>query len=180
MHGGAMNGGHMIGQVRLPALGRVAIAGVSIAACALMLSACVAKAAPTLKPTIPVAAASGSPSPTPTPTPTGPPVLNPDGDAAANLAYFNLVGHNKFAAHPSIQGRAIVDDLVSAGFAKKDMEITPDKTSIGLAAWNIEFSVKMNGTCLIGQTGNVGFHSFAAPLLASGKCLIGLTRKIDW
>jgi hypothetical protein len=97
-----------------------------------------------------------------------------------NLAYFNAIGRTKIGNHPSIQGKAIVDDLVAAGFDKKAMEITPDKTSIGLAAWNIEFSVKLNGTCLIGQAGNVGFNSFAAPLLASGKCLVGTTRKIDW
>lgn len=161
-------------------LGRTTLAGLSIVACGLLLAACVATPKHVDKSPTPIAAASGSPSPSPTPTPTGPPVLDPDGDAAANLAYFNLVGHEKFAKNPNIQGRAIIDDLVGAGFVKKDMEITPDKTSIGLAAWNIEFSVKMNGTCLIGQTGNVGFQSFAAPLLASGKCLIGLTRKIDW
>jgi hypothetical protein len=38
----------------------------------------------------------------------------------------------------------------------------------------------MNGTCLIGQAGNVGFQSFVAPLVSTGTCLIGLTRKIDW
>jgi hypothetical protein len=160
--------------------GKAIAAGLSIAACAVLLSACVATPKDAHKSPAPSPAASGSPSPSPTPTSTAPPVLDPKGSAADNLAYFNLIGREKFAAHPNIQGHAIIDDLVAAGFVKKDMEITADKTSIGLAAWNIEFSVKMNGTCLIGQTGNVGFHSFAAPLLASGKCLIGLTRKIDW
>ncbi|HEY4268358.1 MAG TPA: hypothetical protein VGM94_09230 [Galbitalea sp.] len=166
--------------MRLAKLGRAGATGLTLAACAILLTACVGSPRDVDKTPTPIAAASESPTPTPTATPTGPPVLEPNGTAAANLAYFNLVGHNKFAGHPNILGRAIVDDLVAAGFVKKDMEITPDKTSIGLAAWNIEFSVKMNDSCLIGQTGNVGFQSFAAPLLASEKCLIGQTRTIDW
>jgi hypothetical protein len=60
------------------------------------------------------------------------------------------------------------------------MEVTPDKTSIGLAAWNIEFSVKFGTSCLLGQAGNVGFQSAVVPVLATGKCLIGQTRAITW
>jgi len=160
-------------------LGRTAIVVALTCASGLLLAGCVAAPAPAPGPTTSVAA-SGSPTPAPTTTPVGAPVLQPDADAAANLPYFNVIGRAKFAKHPNITGRTIIDDLVAAGFVKKDMEITPDKTSIGLQAWNIEFSVKMKGTCLIGQAGNVSFHSFAAPLLASGKCLIGQTRKIDW
>jgi hypothetical protein len=118
----------------------------------------------------------------PTPTPTAQPVLIPGGSAKENLPYFNLVGHklldNNAAANSN--GRVIVDYFVAAGFPKDQMEVTPDKTSIGLNAWNIEFSVNMNGSCLVGQAGNVGFQSFATRLLATGKCLIGTTRPIDW
>ena len=60
------------------------------------------------------------------------------------------------------------------------MEVTPDKTSIGLAAWNIDFSVKFGKTCILGQAGNVGFQSSVVPILATGKCLIGTTRPITW
>jgi hypothetical protein len=131
-------------------------------------------------------APSSRPSMVPTPTPgsTGQtvPVYHPNGSAKQNLAYFRLVGHTLLDNNPSANahGETIVNWFVAHGFDKANMQVTPDKTSIGLAAWNIEFSVKINGGCLIGQAGNVGFQSFAAPLLATGKCLIGQTRPITW
>jgi hypothetical protein len=119
--------------------------------------------------------------PTPTGTAAGVPVYKPNGSAAENLPYFKLVGHALLDHHESANGRTIIDWLVSHGFNKKDMEITPDKTSIGLDAWNIEFSVKMkDSTCLIGQAGNVNFRAFATTDVSTGKCLIGKTRTINW
>jgi hypothetical protein len=159
-----------------------ALVAMVAAALAVGLAGCTPPAtSPSTQPpsTQPPSTSTNSPSGTPS-TPIAAPTYDPKGTALQNLAYFNAIGRTKIGNHPSIQGKAIVDDLVAAGFDKKAMEITPDKTSIGLAAWNIEFSVKINGTCLIGQAGNVGFNSFAAPLLASGKCLVGTTRKIDW
>jgi hypothetical protein len=161
-------------NIRMGARG-VAVAGAA-AVIALALVGCV--------PAAPSGTSGNAPSSTPVPTgttsPSGPPTYNAKGDAAANLAYFTLVGAQKIGPHPNITGKTIVKDLVAAGFDKQAMEITPDKTSIGLVAWNVEFSVKLQKTCLIGQAGNVGFNAFAAPLLASGKCLVGTTRKIDW
>ena len=58
--------------------------------------------------------------------------------------------------------------------------LTPDTTAVGLEADNIQFSVRMNNTCLVGQSGNVGYHSLAAPILSTGTCLVGNTRAIDW
>jgi hypothetical protein len=124
--------------------------------------------------------APASPMATPSATSTPMPVYDPGGTAAENLAYFNQVGHALLDHDEGADGRTIVNYFVAHGFDKKNMEITPDKTSIGLAAWNIEFSVKMNGTCLIGQAGNVKFQSTTAPVMSTGKCLIGLTRTINW
>ena len=126
----------------------------------------------------PIPGATPSPTGTATASPTA--AFDPNGDANDNLAYFEKIGGEKIGSHPNITGRKIVDDLVAAGFSKSEMEITPDKTSIGLKAWNIEFSIRMKGTCLIGQAGNVGFNATVQPLLSTGKCLIGTTRKIDW
>ncbi len=131
--------------------------------------------APSIGPSVLPTATPGSTS-TPSPIPT----FDPSGSAEDNLAYFNQVGFGLLTHDPSANGRTIVDWFVSHGFDKANMQVTPDKTSIGLQAWNIEFSVELNGTCLIGQAGNVGFHSYAGPLLATGKCRIGATRKIDW
>jgi hypothetical protein len=146
-------------------------------AATLVLAGCVASkqtAAPTFTP-IPTPTASASTAGAP-----AAPVLYPKGTAAQNLPYFDKVGHDLLDHDEGALGKQIVDYFVQAGFDKANMEVTPDKTSIGLAAWNIEFSVRMNGGCLIGQAGNVKFQSTVQPLLATGKCLIGLTRKIDW
>jgi hypothetical protein len=121
-----------------------------------------------------------SPVPTATSTTRAVPVYNPKGSAADNLAYFKMVGHALLNHDQGASGKTIIDYFVAHGFDKKNMEVTPDKTSIGLAAWNIEFSVKINGTCIIGQAGNTRFQSFAAPVMSTGKCLIGKTRTINW
>jgi hypothetical protein len=60
------------------------------------------------------------------------------------------------------------------------MEVTPDRTAINGAADNIQFSVRLNGSCLIGQYGNIGYASTTAQLLSTGRCLVGATRPIDW
>ena len=133
------------------------------------------KALPTSKPTA---------TPTSSSTAVALPAYNPKGSASDNLAYFNKVGGELFASDQataaSTQGVVIVNWFVARGFDKANMEITPDKTAIGLAAWNIDFSVKFGTTCILGQAGNVGFQSSTVPILATGKCLIGQTRPINW
>jgi hypothetical protein len=147
---------------------------VGVLATSLALSACTAGAVdPAPRPT-----ASASSSATPTAPPA--PELDPTGDAADNLAYFDSVNRALLAATPQPNGQQIVDNLVAAGFAKADMEITPDVTIGKEAAESIQFSVRIGGSCLIGQTGGAGYNAMAAPLLGTGKCLIGTTRTIDW
>ncbi len=131
-------------------------------------------------PTVPTPGPTRSAAPSPTSSAI--PTYDAKGTAEQNLGYFDTVGKALFASNPAAQtqGEVIVNWFVDHGFDKSAMEVTPDKTSIGLAAWNIEFSVKMKNSCLIGQAGNVGFQSYAGPVLATGKCLIGQTRTIDW
>jgi hypothetical protein len=107
-------------------------------------------------------------------------VLNPEGSAEDNLEYFTLVVTEFLASAPDSQGREIVDHLASVGFDKAAMEVTADTTAVGLDAENIQFSVRINDSCLVGQNGNVGIHTIAAPILATGTCLVGDTRAIDW
>jgi hypothetical protein len=157
---------------------RVAIAALLFAA-SFALAGCV-QSNSAAEPSASPKPASASPIPTPSSTSAAIPVYDPEGSAAQNLAYFNRVGHALLDHDEGADGQTIVNYFVAHGFDKKNMEITPDKTSIGLAAWNIEFSVKMNGTCLIGQAGNVKFESTTAPVMSTGKCLIGQTRTINW
>lgn len=132
-----------------------------------------------------VEAPDPTPVPTATPTPAGtatpaPPEIDLDGSADDNLAYFDLVNAELIDAGGALDGRAFIDNLVAAGYPKSDMEVTPDVTAIGIAADNIQFAIRLNGTCLIGQYGNVGYHSTTAGLLSTGRCLVGQTRPIDW
>lgn len=158
----------------VPKLRRAAIVVPVVAILATALAGCVSSTT--------TATPSVVPTPTGTATNGAIPVYDATGDAQQNLAYFDLVGHTLLDNNPTANshGRTIVDYFVAHGFDKANMEVTPDKTSIGLAAWNIEFSVRMQKTCLIGQAGNTGFQSFATSTLATGKCLIGQTRTINW
>jgi hypothetical protein len=128
----------------------------------------------------------GTPASTPTdaassaPETPAPLAVDPDGTAEDNLEYFTSVVTGFLGGSPEANGRDIIDHLVASGFDKAEMELTADTTAVGLEADNIQFSVRMNGTCLIGQNGNVGVHTITAPLLATGTCLVGNTRAIDW
>lgn len=122
------------------------------------------------------------PSSTATPTPTPPPVFDPAQSATENLPFFDWTSLAALAANPEAGGRDFVDALVAAGFDKAAMEVTPDRTAVDLAADSVLFSVRFNDECLIGQHGpaSQGFHSMVAPILATGTCLVGTTRQIDW
>jgi len=126
-----------------------------------------------------------APEPTPTATETSSPVdetptIDLDGTATDNKDYFDLVNNELITAGGALDGRAFIDNLIAAGYPKSDMEVTNDRTAINGAADNIQFSIRLNGTCLIGQYGNIGYDSTAAALLTTGKCLVGATRPIDW
>ena len=152
-----------------------AAAGAAGLALVLALAACTAAPGPE-----PTARATSTPSGTATPTPEPDPVLVPTGDAEANLPYFDLVNKRLLDTVPTPNGQQLVENLVAAGFAKADMEVTPDTTVGSEAASTIQFSVRANGSCLIGQTGAAGYNALAAPLLGTGKCLVGKTRAIDF
>ena len=152
-----------------------AAAGAAGLALVLALAACTAAPDPG-----PTARPTSTPSGTATPTPEPDPVLVPTGDAEANLPYFDLVNKRLLDTVPTPNGQQLVENLVAAGFAKADMEVTPDTTVGSEAASTIQFSVRANGSCLIGQTGAAGYNALAAPLLGTGKCLVGKTRAIDF
>jgi len=119
----------------------------------------------------------------PTPTATSEPTAaayDPEGGAAGNKEYFRSVTRALLNDDPTPTGRKLIDNLVDAGFDKSTMELTPDKTSIGLDADAIEFSVQFGDECLIGQQASFGLTVIVADVLDSGTCLVGTTRDIDW
>ncbi|WP_229715509.1 DUF6993 domain-containing protein [Subtercola lobariae] len=155
-------------------------AALACAALAGALAACTSTPGPA--PASSTSATSTSVSGTPTPTAT--PVLVPGGTAAENLAYFDYVNSQTIstaaAQNQTAGGVAFTSALRTGGFAIADMQVTPDITTVGVKADSIQFSVAMKGQCLVGQYGFGQYHSLVAPLLGTGKCLIGDTRAIDW
>lgn len=125
--------------------------------------------------------AVGSAQPT-EPAAVAAPELIPAGTASENLPYFDSVINAAIAATPNPAGRTYIDALAGAGFDKTRMEITSDTTTKGEPADSIQFSVRFNGECLVGQNGpsSGGYHGIVAPELATGTCLVGATRQIDW
>lgn len=110
------------------------------------------------------------------------PILRPDLAASDNLAYFDRVNVGVIAADASAGGRAFIDALVASGFEASRMEVTADRTTVGLPADSVQFAVLFEGECLIGQYGPAsgGYHSAVGPALGTGGCLVGETRPIDW
>jgi hypothetical protein len=133
--------------------------------------------------------AGGAPMPVPTYTPTATsspgagstePKLRPGQGAEANLPFFDQLLDEFASANGMGTSRGIVDALVAGGFEKADIEVTPDTTAINLAADSIIVSVRIKGECLVGQLAPGDHSSEIAPLLATGRCLVGETLPIDW
>ncbi|WIB68195.1 MULTISPECIES: DUF6993 domain-containing protein [unclassified Curtobacterium] len=129
----------------------------------------------------PSSSVSASTTATAISTPTDVPVPTATMDAAAIAAKgrFDDAAHTLTTSNAHPDDAAIVNSLVNAGFPKKAMQITPDTTSIGRAADSIQVSVLVGSTCLIGQFRGAAFVSETAPVLSTGKCLIGKTESIQ-
>ncbi|MFD3444192.1 DUF6993 domain-containing protein [Microbacteriaceae bacterium 4G12] len=109
-----------------------------------------------------------------------PPTLIPGGTAEENRPLFDSVSAAVVAADPGADGRALVDALVAAGFDKAAMEVTDDTTAIGRDADAVQFAVRASDGCIIGERSASGYGSLVAPVLGTGRCLVGETRTIDW
>lgn len=137
-----------------------------------------------------VGCVQGPPTPVPTYTPTtsgsATPTADPDpthipgGTASENHEYFTHVVATMHGASGISDGRSNIDNLVAAGFAKADMEVTADKTAIGYDVDSMLYSVKIGDQCLIAQVFPSAYTTDLAPVLGTGRCLVGQTRPIDW
>ncbi len=126
---------------------------------------------------------NGTPSATPMPTVSSAPVpvYLPDGDAQDNKAYFDWVLSDVATSDQNQPGRTMVDALVSAGFRKNSIQVTPDVTKTDLPADSVIVAVRVARSCLIGQrTNDREYFSSIESALKTGGCLIGTTRTIDW
>ncbi len=140
----------------------------------LLLAGCTQTNGPEPAPTSAAPTRVSTPTPTPTPTPTT--------AAQGRKKAFSDVVAQVWGTDDRMTGRAYIDALVAAGFDKAQMQITPDKTSIGGAVDSIQFSVRLGDECLVGQVGDAIGDPVVAilPGLATGGCLVGDTRPITW
>lgn len=150
------------------------VGAVVVLVAGLTLAGCTGGEAP-----MPVPTTEPAPSSTPGAITTEP-ELRPGQSAAANQQYFDLVNDTFGRANGMGTSRGIVDNLVAAGFEKSDIEVTPDSTAINIAVDSIVVSVRIKGECLVGQFSPNQYSSIVAPLLGTGRCLVGETLPIDW
>jgi hypothetical protein len=106
----------------------------------------------------------------------------PEGTATDNLPVFTAVTSTVWGSPEQVSGRAYIDALVSAGFDKAGMQVTYDRSTVGNPAESIQFSVRWDDECLVGQVGPATGApvTVVVPVLAEGTCLVGETRPIDW
>jgi hypothetical protein len=155
------------------------LAIIVIVAVSTTLAACVPARDDTTPMPVPATTASASPSADPSAEPDPDPTMLPGGTALANRAYFDFVNKRLLSVNSNPSGEAVISNLVSAGFDKAAMEITPDKTSqLRRPSDSIEFSVRVGDSCLVGQFEANGYASMVGPVLSGGRCLIGKTEPI--
>lgn len=101
-------------------------------------------------------------------------------ETAAARKTFDDTNRGVASGNANADDKVIVAALVGAGFDVHAMQITPDTTSIGRRADSIQVSVLVGSTCLLGQFRGTTYVGDSAPVLSTGRCLIGSTRAIDW
>jgi len=106
-------------------------------------------------------------------------VLVPGGTAEENRPLFDAVSSAVVAADPDAGGRALVDALLGAGFDREAVEVTDDTTAIGGKADSVQFAVRASDACIIGERSASGYASMVAPVLGTGRCLVGKTRAVN-
>jgi hypothetical protein len=155
---------------------RFGVLGVVVAAVLIVTAACT--------PSDPEPTATPVPTIEPSPTQTVPaaPALVPDGTATDNLPFFTTIVATVAGTPEAGSGRAYIDALVANGFDKSAMQVTQDSSTVGNPAESIQFSVRWGEECLVGQVGPATGApvTVVLPGLATGDCLIGSTRAIDW
>ena len=143
-------------------------------AAAFLLGSVLSGCGPTATPTSTPEPTKATSTPSASPTPEVPELIE-GGTAQQNLPFFDYVNQAQIATG-AVSGVSFVDALVVAGFAREDIEVTPDNTNVQ-AADSIMFSVRLGESCLVGQFGSaIGYASTATDVLATGTCLVGTPR----
>ena len=112
------------------------------------------------------------------------PEFVPGGSAEENHPYFYYVLKEYADGGGPIEGRAVADVVIDAGFDREAMQVSFDRTKTNLVADSIYVSVLLGEQCLIGQIPTESRELVTSEEPAVGPdnsiCLIGDTRPIDW
>lgn len=158
----------------------VMVAAVAIAA---LVAGCTPSPGPSGAPEPPPSSAAPAPSSSATgePTPSAPPapVFDEAAEAEVNLPVVETALAPLVSAGGIPAGRRVVDALTGAGIPLSALQVTPDRTAIGLPVDALLFSVRSGDSCVLGQFDGDGFTTTTAPALASGACLVGATASLD-
>lgn len=119
-----------------------------------------------------------------TPTPTAPPSpsseepIDPDSPEGRQIEFDSAL-EDAWDENSPVDRDRYIEALVDAGFDKEQMQATSETDSLGGGVAQIEISVHLGDTCIVGQAGEEGTHSVLAPPLQNGECLVGITPPID-
>jgi len=146
------------------------VAGVSLAGCAAFGGTSPTPAASTPDPTPTIAPGVDS-------IPTAAPTFHPGGTAEQNKQYWDAT----IARYVSLVGMGTNDTLRShlqnAGFDLSTVEMTPDTTIAGYGYSSIEVSARFGDECLLADVRNGSSATSIAPVLGTGRCLVGTTAQ---
>lgn len=162
---------------------RASIVIAAAAAIAAILAGCTPSPGPSGAPVAPPSSAapgpSGSAPAEPEPTEEPAPTFDPAAEAEGNLPVVEGALAPLVQAGGIPAGRNVVDALTGAGIPLSALQVTRDRTAIGLPVDALLFSVRSGGSCVLGQFDGDGYTTTTAPALASGACLVGATASLD-
>jgi len=125
----------------------------------------------------------GSPVPKPTVSrtaapdvlPTAAPEVHLDGTAQQNKQYWDWLIQDYVSKVGVGLDAYLSSQLLGAGYDPAMIEMTEDTTPIGSIADAIDAAVRFGDECLLATVRNGGWATAIAPVLSTGKCLVGTT-----
>lgn len=128
-------------------------------------------------------ATDAAPQPTvsaePTAAPVPDPVLVQDGTADDNAPYAQFFVAQRAAEQDArLRSSELAQALIDAGFAADAIEVTADRTPLGNATDVISFAILVGDACILGELRGAEAVTQTAPVLGTGRCLVGADVSI--
>lgn len=134
---------------------------------------------PTITDAAPQPTVTAEPSAEPTAEPEPDPVLVPEGSAEENAPFAQFVVAQRAAAQDDrLRSSELAQVLIDAGFAADAIEVTADRTPLGNATDVISFAILVGDACILGELRGAEAVTQTAPVLGTGRCLVGADVSI--